>query len=90
MMAVPFPATAFKVAILSGGRVISSVNIASKLLADAVNSVPDSGFAMNPSQRRNALLNKIEALDAQLSAGAIQGAINMLRNDIRKSLQDCR
>ena len=64
------------------------MNITSKLLFDAVQSVPDSAFDQSPSERRNALLNKISALDAQLTTVDLVGARNRLQNDIRKHLDD--
>jgi hypothetical protein len=74
--------------VLRSGSVLASVNIASKLLVDAIRSIPNSGFDQNPDQRRNALLNKIGAFDAQLSSKNLTGAVNKLTNDIKKALQD--
>jgi len=85
---LPFPAGTFRVQVLIAGTVMAETNVSTKLLRDAVNSIPDSGFDQNPSQRRNALLEKVTALDEQLSADAIQGARNKLQNDILKALQD--
>ena len=85
---IPFPAGAVQVAVLRGGQVLARVAITTKLLLDAVESIPDAGFVKNPSETRNALENKIGALDRQLSGGDEKGAINNLRNDIRKQLVD--
>jgi hypothetical protein len=66
--------------------VLARVSVSSKLLRDAVMSIPDVGFDKNPAQTRNALLNKIDALDQLLAAGDLVGARNKLQNDIRKQL----
>jgi hypothetical protein len=88
IVTIPYLPRASSIAILNNGQVVGQVQIASKLLADAVMSIPDGGFTMNASQRRGALLNKIAAFDTQLATQAIRGASNNLQNDIRKSLQD--
>jgi hypothetical protein len=85
---VPFPVTAVAVAISFAGQPKATINITTKLLADALNSIPDTGFDKNPSQRRNALLNQVSALDSQLSVRAYNEALNKLRNDISTSLQN--
>jgi hypothetical protein len=68
--------------------VLARMLVTTKLLHDAVASVPDAGFLANPSDRRNALQNKIDALDTQLAAADLTGARNNLANDIRKHLVD--
>jgi hypothetical protein len=88
IMKVPYPMDAFSVEIVRTGQVIARVNVPTKLLADAVKSIPEAGFGKNPSERRNALLEKINALDAQLSAKDLRGARQKLQNDIRKQLDE--
>lgn len=86
--AVPYPADATTIQMTKGNQVLARVQITTKLLRDAVNSIPDAGFIKNPAQRRDALLNKIDALDAQLANGSLTGASNKLRNDIRAYLEN--
>jgi uncharacterized repeat protein (TIGR03803 family) len=92
--AVPFtvesayPAGATAIQLVRNGSVLVRINIAPKLLRDAIAALPDAAFTRNPTQMRNALLNKVDAFDAQLAGGAKAGARNKLRNDIRKSLTD--
>jgi len=76
------------VQIVKSNIVLTSVSPTTGLLRTAVVSIPDSGFVKNPKERRKALLNKIEALDAQLTVGDLTGARNKLQNDIRKQLVD--
>ena len=59
--AVPFTETAATIEVRLNGLVLNETIIASRLLRDAVLSVPDYGFIRNAEQRRNALLNQIEA-----------------------------
>jgi hypothetical protein len=87
LFSVPYPKNAATVEFVRSGKVVASFSPTTKLLDDAVLSIPDSGFDQNPAQRRNALLNKISALNYQLSAGDITGALNNLRNDILKNVQ---
>jgi uncharacterized repeat protein (TIGR03803 family) len=92
--AVPFtvesayPAGATAIQLVRNGSVLVRVNIATKLLRDAIAALPDAAFTRNPTQMRNALLNKVDAFDVQLAGGAKAGASKKLKNDIRKSLTD--
>ena len=85
---IPYVPGSLQLQIVRAGNTLARSMVATNLLVEAVVSIPDAGFDQNASQRRNALLNKISAFDAQLSAGATKGAENNLQNDIRKSLQD--
>jgi hypothetical protein len=87
-VAMPYPQGAEQVQVLQNGQVLTTEQIPARMLRDAVESLADAEFAMNPTQRRQALLNKIDALDAQLKAGDLVGARHMLSNDIRTSLSD--
>ncbi len=81
---VPYYQKASIVQVRNNGKILAQVHIITKLLYDAVESIPDSGFIDNPSQYRKALQDKINALDLQLSKGNIADARNNLRNDIHK------
>jgi hypothetical protein len=85
-VALPFASDAFQIRVLVFDTPVATVNVGSRLLGDAVASIPDAGYDANPSQRQNALLNKIRAFDTQLSANAIEGARNNLADDIRSAL----
>lgn len=85
---VPYPADAAQVQVVRSGQVLARESVTKKLLRDAVASIPDAGFVKNPSQRRKALENKIDALDHQLATGDRSGAVDKLRNDIRPHLAD--
>jgi hypothetical protein len=86
--AVPYGPNAASVAVLYNGQVLAKTTIASTLLRAAIQALPDAAFTKDPSQRRNALLNKVDALDGQLAGGDTTGARNKLQNDIRKQLDD--
>lgn len=62
--------------------VVSEVNPANQLLRSAVDAIPNHGFDRNSDQRRNALMQKVEAFERQLDRGAIRGARERLENDI--------
>lgn len=85
---VAYPADAASVQIVRNGQVLAQTFIASKLLRDAVTSIPDQGFVRNSAELRAALLNKVDALETQLAAGDFAGAKNKLRNDIRRALAE--
>jgi hypothetical protein len=87
-VALPYSAGAMRMEIRSAGKTMLSFNIGSKLLYDAISSIPDIGFDNNPAQRRNALLNKVTALDSQLTAGNFVGAKSDLQNDVRGRVTD--
>ena len=59
------------------------INPNSKLLHDAVDSIPDYGFINNPDQLRNALHNKIEAVEKMIGKDNLKGAVNKLEFDIK-------
>ncbi len=87
-LAVPYPPNATSVRIVIAGQVMADINVTTKLLHDAVDSIPDAAYSENPEQRRNALFNKIDALDSQLNSRDLVGARNKLGEDIRKHLDD--
>ncbi len=87
-LAVPFPVEATTVQVTQKGRTVLAMNIGEKLLRDAVASIPDYGFKTNPAQRRNALLQKIDAFERGLSPTPGVGTRQKLANDIRKDLED--
>lgn len=58
-------------------------------LAGVVAEIQDEAFDKNPAQRRNALLNKIDAISQQIANGITNGAVNKLENDIRAKADGC-
>lgn len=84
--AIPYPSDAAIVQVVQDGKVLMQANTSSTLLRDAIVAIPDNGFDKNPSQRRNALLNKVEALDKLLTNKEYIEVLDKLRNDIRKNL----
>jgi hypothetical protein len=86
--ALPDYPNAARVEVLRSGVLEGVVDVRSKLLRDAVESLPDNAFVNGNTARKTALLNKVDAFERQLAAGAKNGALNNLRNDIRKTLSD--
>jgi hypothetical protein len=88
IVTIPYPPRASSIAILNNGQLVVQVQIASKLLADAVKSIPDTGFAKNPAEVRNRMLDEIRTLDAELTAHSWNRARKILRSDLRKRLDE--
>ncbi len=88
MLALPYHEDALTIEFQLGNEVLSSVDISTTLLHDAVASIPDAAFVKNPEQRRNATYNKIRALLSQIESGAFQGATKNLENDIISSFEN--
>jgi len=85
---IPYPTTAAGVSIHApDGTLIATADPAAKVLEDAIAAVPDRCFTANPSQRREALQNKAEALQKMLNTGATKGASQKLQQDIRPHVQ---
>lgn len=64
---------------------ILNTNIAELLsgyLRSTLNEIPDYAFSGNPEQIRNAMLNKIDALENMINAKNPQGTYQKLKNDI--------
>jgi hypothetical protein len=82
----PFPPDAAKIVIRYGNTTVE-FNPLTKLLHDAVDSIPDYGFINNPEQRRKALHNKIDAVENMLAAGNFNGALEKLKHDIKPTME---
>jgi len=52
-----------------------------------VDSIPDYGFINNPEQLREALHNKIDAVENMLTAGNFNGALEKLEHDIKPTME---
>ena len=84
--AISYPKDVQSLRILRNDVLVMDVVVTTQLLHDAVDATPDFGFTKNPSQRRNALHNKLDALETQIRNGGITGAVNKLQHDIRPTL----
>ena len=86
-MTVPLgDASAATVEIVHAGQVITRVAATTKLLHDAVASIPDAGFREHPAQRRKELFKKIDALDKKLAKKDFSEAREILHDEIREDL----
>jgi len=87
-VAIPYTTAAAEVKLMHVGKVVASVRIPSKLLTDAITSIPSAGFIRTPEQLRTALILKVAALDQQLASGDLVGARNNLQKDIAVQLHN--
>lgn len=85
--AVPYPANASSVQIVWGGQVLARIPITSRLLHDAILSIPDSGFVRDPERLRQDLLGQVDVLDDRLAGNDFLGARDTLFA-IREQLVD--
>ncbi|RSN75596.1 hypothetical protein D6D85_05845, partial [Candidatus Methanodesulfokora washburnensis] len=84
---IPFPENVSKITIQHENITVLEINPNTKLLHDAIDSIPDYGFINNPDQRRNALHNKINAVEKMLEKKNFKGAVEKLDHDIRDKLE---
>jgi TolB protein len=84
---VGYPNGTAQVSIQMDERELARVNPLSMSLSAALLCIPDVGFVDNPRQRRDALLNKVQALEKMLANHNVNGARNKLTNDILKHVQ---
>jgi hypothetical protein len=85
-LSVPYTPDTSRVEISQNGQIIAEFNPNIKLLHDAVDLIPSTGFEKNPDQRRKALHNEIDAIEKILTEGNFQGAIQKLEHDIKDKL----
>ncbi|MBU4341862.1 MAG: hypothetical protein KJ928_04645 [Candidatus Altiarchaeota archaeon] len=83
---VYYPEDTSKILIQLNNETLLEVNPNIKLIRDAINLIPDHGFKKNPSQRRNALLNKIEAIEQMTLENNYDEAIDKLENDVKDKI----
>jgi hypothetical protein len=82
--AVPAPEGVLRAQIEHGGIVTWQGDLLTKLLLDGLEAIPDRGFVADKIQRRNALRQKILAVENMLSAKNYFGALQALRFDLAK------
>ncbi|MDG6219542.1 MAG: hypothetical protein QCI00_08895, partial [Candidatus Thermoplasmatota archaeon] len=82
-----YPEETTSISIEHEGETLVKFNPHSKLLHDAVDSIPDEGFAKNPNQRRNTLHNKIDAFEKLLDERSYEEAQLKLEGDIKDKVE---
>ena len=87
LLAVPYPKSAAIVEVIGNDQTLVSVSPQSKLLRDSIGAIPDSGFLRNPAETRDALLNKVAAIEKQIAVGDYFGARQKLQNDLSKQVE---
>lgn len=92
---LPYQKDVSRIQITHLGDVLTDVDVTTKLLHDAIDSIPDEGFVDYPPEFRHnppseklrkVLHNKIEEVQEKIEQNDIQGAINKLVHDIRVRL----
>jgi len=58
-------------------------------LADFIAGLPDEAFVNNPAQRKNALGEKLKAIERMIAAQDYDQAIDKLQNDLRSKADGC-
>ena len=86
VFSVAYPPSAVTIQVIKGTSVLATKNIASGLLLTAIQNLQDAAFVANPTERRNALINKTNGFNDQLTTGNATGAYQNLTNDMAKQL----
>jgi len=73
----------------ANGNLIDNYSVVTRIsklltghLISALEEIPNSAFSSNPNQKRDSLLNKINAVENMIDAKNPQGAYEKLKNDI--------
>jgi len=84
---IPYHDNIWQVNISKQGEIVTEVDAPTRLLHDAIDSIPETGFA-GKEQQRKALHNKVDALEKQIESKNYIGAVEKLKNDIRKKVNE--
>lgn len=69
-------------------RVLHEMDPVPQTLRTAIELLPDRAFVKNPSQRRTAVLAKVDAFGTMLEKKAFEGALQKLRSDLRPRIEE--
>ena len=83
MATIGYPEATASVQFKRGAVVMLEIDPLSGSLRRMIESVPDSGYARNPTERRKALLEKVGAFEKMMSNHDLKGADEKLVNDLR-------
>ena len=86
VLAIPYHEKIVSLKILRSGKLIIEKDVTTKLLRDAINSIPTSGLDKNGEQRRSTLLNKVDVVEKMIKAGDLNSAHDKIKFDIRDKL----
>jgi len=87
VLTIPYTKNIWEIQIQYKEEMLIKINPNTKLLHDGVDSIPDHGFINNPEQCRNALHNKIEAVEKMIEQDNLKGAVNKLKFDIKDKFE---
>ena len=85
--AIPYPENTSKIRIQHNGETLIEIEPNTQLLHDAVDSIPDYGFVVRSAERRNALHNKINAVEKMIRKNNIWSATRKLEHDLKDKLE---
>lgn len=86
MATLPFPEET-EVLVAKHDGVETRINPIERSVRDAINAIPDAGFINRPEQRREALFNKLDAIDRQMEQEKFRAAKRKMKRDIRDKLE---
>jgi hypothetical protein len=82
VLRLAYPSDAAFIRIVNGTSVLASQSVAYGLLLRAENQLQDGAFLMDPTNRRNALVNMVNAFQHAIQAGNTKGAYSFLASAI--------
>jgi hypothetical protein len=85
-LSIEYPPSATAVEFRRGGTVLLRIDPLAWSLRTAIQSIPDRGFEKNPTERRKALLAKVDAIEEALGDRAYQGVLQQLDQDLRNAV----
>ncbi|MBU1992194.1 right-handed parallel beta-helix repeat-containing protein, partial [Patescibacteria group bacterium] len=74
-LTIPYHDNVQEIRISKEGKIVVEINSYTRLLHDAIASIPGTGFTKGNEQRRVALYNKVDALEKQLKNRDYAGAV---------------
>lgn len=87
MLALEYPSAAARIRIRRGNQTLTELDVASHSLRALVMAIPDRAFERNASERRRALLEKVDAFESIMKKPNFRPACEKLIKDIRDKLE---
>lgn len=82
---ISFPVSTSKIQFKNGEK-ITEINPIERGVREAIEMLPDSGFINRPDERREALFNKLDAIDEQMEEEKFRAAKRKMKDDIRSKI----
>jgi hypothetical protein len=84
--AIPYESNAQALLIKRGEEILTEVNITTKLIHDAIDNIPDSGFINKADQSKWVLHRKVDVIETQMKIGNLKGAVQKMENDVKPTI----